>query len=267
MARNNGYRRARTGDYGYPSADLAPLMAKARLVTERLVARYGHARFSEYDPLSMLVDILLSHRTRNAQTSAAYKALLARFGDWATVRDAPTADVEAMIVAVNWPELKAPRLQAIMRRITAERGELSLDFLCDLPTQEAAAWLGRLEGVGPKTIACVLLFTCRKPILPVDSHVHRVSIRLGLIGPKVTAAAAHELLGGLLPVDPQAIYDFHRVLLKHGQNPCVYGHPRCEQCSLTDYCDYFAEQGTATLPRHQTLLPLVLEADGEQPGE
>ncbi|HEY8599696.1 MAG TPA: hypothetical protein VIL85_14760 [Thermomicrobiales bacterium] len=267
MASSRGYRRASTGDYGYPNADLAPLVAKTRLVTERLVARHGHAHFSESDPLSMLVDILLSHRTKNEQTYAAYKALLARFGDWAAVRDAPTADVEATIAAVNWPELKAPRLQAIMRRITAERGELSLDFLCDLPTDEAAAWLDRLEGVGPKTVACVLLFTCRKPILPVDTHVHRVSIRLGLIGPKVTAGVAHDLLGALLPDDPQIIYDFHRALLKHGQNPCVYGRPRCERCPLTDCCDYFAAQKAPLLPRHQTLLPLVLEADGDQPGE
>ncbi len=267
MANSTGKRRASTGDYGYPSADLAPLVTKARLATERLVARYGHARFSDSDPLSMLVDILLSHRTKNEQTYAAYKALLARFGNWATIRDAPTAEVEETIAAVNWPELKAPRIQAIMRRITAERGELSLDFLCDLPTEEAATWLGRLEGVGPKTVACVLLFTCRQPILPVDTHVHRVSIRLGLIGPKVTAAVAHDLLGALLPNDPQAIYDFHRALLKHGQNPCVYGRPRCEQCSLTDCCDYFAAQGAAALPRHQMLLPLVLEADGDQPGE
>lgn len=168
---------------------------------------------------------------------------------------------------INWPELKAPRLQATRRRITAERGELSLDFLCDLPTEDAAAWLGRLEGVGPKTIACVPLFTCRKPILPVDTHVHRVSIRLGLIWPKVTAAIAHDLLGALLPTDSQAIFDVHRVMLKHGQNPCVYGRPRCEHCPLTDCCDYFAGQGAATLPRHQTLLPLVLETDGEWPGE
>ena len=267
MANSGGHRRAITGDYGYPSADLAPLVTKAHLVTARLVERYGHARFSDRDPLSMLVDILLSHRTKNEQTYAAYKALLARFGDWATVRDAPTTDVEATIAAVNWPELKAPRLQAIMRRITAERGELSLDFLCELPTEEAAAWLGRFDGVGPKTVACVLLFTCRKPILPVDTHVHRVSIRLGLIGPKVSAAMAHDLLGALLPDDPQAMYDFHRALLKHGQNPCVYGRPRCERCPLTDCCDYFATQRAAAVPRHQTLLPLVLEADGDQPGE
>ncbi len=267
MANVKVSRRTATGDWGYPTADLAALAEKAGVVTERLVARHGHAHFSDKDPLSMLVDILLSHRTRNEQTYAAYLALLACFGDWATVRDAPTAEVEETIAAVNWPELKAPRLQAIMRRITAERGELSLDFLRDLPTTEAAAWLGRLEGVGPKTIACVLLFTCRKPILPVDTHVHRVSIRLGLLGPKVTAEHAHELLGALLPPDPQIIYDFHRAFLKHGQNPCVYGQPRCERCPLTDCCDYYVTRRASTVPRHRTPPTRVLEADGDQPSE
>ena len=119
--------------------------------------------------MSMLVDIILSHRTRDEQTAAAYDNLLKRFGSWEAVRDAPTHEVQETISNVNWPEVKAPRLQEIMRRITQERGELNLDFLRDLPVEEGAAWLGRLEGVGPKTRACVLLFSCQKPILPVET--------------------------------------------------------------------------------------------------
>jgi endonuclease III len=236
--------------YGYPTADRVALVAKAREVTRRVVARHGAARFSSRDPLSMLVNIILSHRTKKAENAAAYRALKERFGSWEGVRDAPAAEVEAAITPVNWPELKAPRIQAILRRITAERGELSLDFLCDLPVEEGTAWLGRLEGVGPKTVACVLLFSCRKPILPVDTHVRRTSIRLGLIGPKVTAEAAHPLLQALLPNDAQAIYDYHWGLLRHGQYPCVYGTPRCRDCFLTDLCDFY--QGGAHAGRRGT---------------
>ena len=155
------------------------------------------------------------------------------------MRDAPTEEVQKTISNVNWPEVKAPRLQALMRRITEERGELNLDFLRDIPVEEGAAWLNRLEGVGPKTTAAVLLFSSRKPILPVDTHVHRVSIRLGLIGKKVTADNAHALLQALLPNDPQTIYNFHKALLRHGQRVCVYDRPRCEKCILTDLCDYY----------------------------
>jgi endonuclease-3 len=214
--KKSGRRKALPGDYGYP-ADPKLLSARAREVVNRLLALYGPAQWSRKDPLSMLVDIILSHRTKDEQTAAAYAHLKARFGSWEALRDAPTAEVEAEIAGVNWPEVKAPRLQEIMRRITAERGELSLDFLRDLPVEQGVAWLERLPGAGPKTIACVLLFSGRKPILPVDTHVHRVSIRLGLIGPKVSAEAAHALLQALLPQEAQALFNFHKSLLMHGQ--------------------------------------------------
>src|SRR3989440_3086497 len=226
-------------DYGYPTSDIAALSAKALEVTRRLTELYGVAEWSKKDPLSMLVDIILSHRTRDEQTAAAYDNLVKRFGSWEAMRDAPTSEVQEAIANVNWPEVKAPRLQALMRRITEERGELKLDFLRDLPTEEGAAWLSRLEGVGPKTTACVLLFSCQQPLLPVDVHVHRVSIRLGLIGKKVTADNAHALLQALLPQDARSIYDFHKALLRHGQRVCVYEHPRCNQCVVTDLCNYY----------------------------
>jgi endonuclease III len=233
-------RSERNGaDYGYPSPDVEALSAKAIEVTFRLTEKYGVEPFSSKDPMSMLVDIILSHRTRDEQTAAAYDNLLRRFGSWEAVRDAPTSEVQEAIANVNFPEVKAPRLQALMRRITEERGELKLDFLRDLPTEEGAAWLSRLEGVGPKTTACVLLFSCQKPLLPVDVHVHRVSIRLGLIGKKVTADQAHALLQALLPQDARSIYNFHKALLRHGQRICVYEHPRCNQCVVTDLCDYY----------------------------
>jgi endonuclease III len=239
MQKRVAQRKGNAADYGYPTPDIAALSAKALEVTRRLTELYGVAEWSKKDPLSMLVDIILSHRTRDEQTEAAYDNLLKRFGSWEAMRDAPTSEVQETIANVNWPEVKAPRLQALMRRITEERGELNLDFLRDIPVEEGAAWLNRLEGVGPKTTAAVLLFSSRKPILPVDTHVWRVSIRLGLIGKKVTADNAHALLQALLPNDPQTIYNFHKALLRHGQRVCVYDRPRCEKCILTDLCDYY----------------------------
>src|SRR5215469_1226120 len=226
-------------DYGYPSSDIAALKAKALEVTRRLTEFYGDVPFSSKDPMSQLVDIILSHRTRDEQTAAAYANLLKCFGSWEAVRDAPTEQVQETIANVNWPEVKAPRLQAIMRQITEERGNLDLNFLCELPIEEAAAWLNRFEGVGPKTTACVLLFSCELPILPVDVHVHRTSIRIGLIGKKVTADAAHTLLQALLPNDARTIYNFHKGLLRLGQRICVFERPRCNKCILTDLCDYY----------------------------
>jgi endonuclease-3 len=232
-------RTRNSADYGYPSPDVVTLSAKAIEVTRRLTELYGELPFSSKDPMSMLVDILLSHRTRDEQTATAWDNLLKRFGSWEAVRDAPTQEVQDAIANVNFPEVKAPRLQTIMRQITAERGNLNLDFLRDLPVEEGAAWLNRFEGVGPKTAACVLLFSCQKPLLPVDVHVHRVSGRLGLIGKKVSADAAHTLLQALLPQDARSIYNFHKALLRHGQRICVFERPRCNKCALTDLCDYY----------------------------
>src|SRR5215467_1659579 len=223
-------RERNLADYGYPSPDVVALSKKALEVTQRLTQQFGKLPFSDKDPMSQLVDIILSHRTRDEQTADAWNNLLKRFGSWEAVRDAPTEQVQETIANVNWPEVKAPRLQAIMRQITEERGNLDLHFLCELPVEEAAAWLNRFEGVGPKTTACVLLFSCELPILPVDVHVHRTSGRIGLIGKKVSADAAHNLLQALLPNDARVIYNFHKGLLRLGQRICVFEGPRCNKC-------------------------------------
>src|SRR5437879_9523403 len=111
-------------DYGYPTSDIAALTAKDGEVTKRLTVLYGELPFSSKDPMSMLVEILLSHRTYDAQTDAAYDNLLKRFGSWEAVRDAPTAEVQATIANVNFPEVKALRIQSVMRQTTEERGRL-----------------------------------------------------------------------------------------------------------------------------------------------
>jgi len=240
-------RRTREADDdGYPSTDRTALAAMALEVTRRLVALYGEPDWSTEGPLGVLIGTILSQRTRDAQTGAAYAALKRRFPSWEAMRDAPLAEVQGAIANVNWPELKAPRLQQIARQVTAERGALSLDFLCDLPTDEALAWLLGLTGVGPKTAACTLLFACRKPVLPVDVHVHRVSIRLGLIAPRVTEEAAHGLLQALLPPEARIVYDYHNSLLLHGQRVCIGGRPRCDRCVLTDLCAYYRTNATSS---------------------
>lgn len=149
-------RERNVADYRYPTTDLAALRAKASEVTRRLTEAYGKAAWGTKDPMSQLVDIILSHRTKDEQTAAAYANLLRIFGSWETVRDAPLGEVQAAIENVNFPEVKAPRLQAIMRQITAERGNLNLDFLRDLSVEEGTTWLQRFEGVGPKTAACAI---------------------------------------------------------------------------------------------------------------
>ena len=126
--KQSGRPQRNPSDYGYPSPDIVALSAKALEVTKRLTDYYGIAPWSTKDPMSQLVDIILSHRTRDEQTAAAYDNLLQRFSSWEAVRDAPMNEVQDAISNVNWPEVKAPRLQTIMRQITQERGELNFDF-------------------------------------------------------------------------------------------------------------------------------------------
>jgi endonuclease-3 len=219
-----------------------PLRAKARAVLALLNAVYGEPAWPVLDPLATLIEVILSHRTADPQTWAAYQALRARWPTWEALRDAPVAEIEAAIHGTTWPEQKAPRIKRVLQTIGERHGSLDIDFLKTLDLPAAQEWLTDLEGVGPKSAACVLLFACRRPVLPVDTHLHRVSQRLGLIGPKVTAEQAHTALQALLPDpdDPRIVLEFHRNMLLHGQRVCVWRDPRCAVCVVRDWCDYFA---------------------------
>lgn len=210
-------------------------------VHRRLSAVYGSGikYFHDLDPLSELVSSMLSHRTRNSQSGQAFKNLQTLFGSWEAVRNAPTALVEEAISPCTWPEQKAPRIQEVLRRITAQCGELSLHFLADMDVADARRWLEELPGVGPKTSAAVMSFSnLRARALPVDSHHFRVAVRLGIIEEKVGEAKANRVLEDLLPpsFSAQDVYDNHQVMMRHGQQVCFYQRPACERCVLLELC-------------------------------
>lgn len=162
----------------------------------------------------------------------------ARYGSWAAVAAADPAELEALIAPSNYADQKAPRIIEVVRRIIAEHGSANIDFLAALPLDAALAWLEALPGVGPKTASLVLLFCFARPVLPVDTHVHRVSQRVGLLGPGVDPTAAHPLLLAMFPPDPQILYNFHVDTLRHGQRICTWASPKCRQCPLLGICDY-----------------------------
>ncbi|MFC0407570.1 endonuclease III domain-containing protein [Roseomonas elaeocarpi] len=231
-------RRPRGRDDLTPSAEVRALLIE---VHERLCRAYNCpiAYFHALDPLDELVSSLLSHRTKNADSARAYRNLRAAFPDWEAVRDAPVAEVERALSPCTWPEAKAPALQRTLREITARQGRLTLDHLAGMSVVEARAWLEELTGVGPKTSAAVLSFSSlRRRALPVDSHHHRVAIRLGLIPANLAVGPSHRVLEAMLPEewDAQQVYDDHEILMLHGQRVCHFQNPQCGRCVLLDLC-------------------------------
>ncbi len=188
-------------------------------------------------PLDELVATILSQATADSNTERAYAELRARFPDWHSVMDAPPEAVSAAIRSAGLSNQKGPRIQSALRTILRERGELSLDFLADLPLDEALAWLMRLDGVGPKTAAIVMLFSLGRPAFPVDTHVHRVGGRLGLLPPRTDAVKAHAIFDTLGP--PETFYPMHVNLIRHGREICRARAPHCHICPLPDLCDYY----------------------------
>jgi endonuclease-3 len=160
-----------------------------------------------------------------------------RVADWEAVRDAPVEDVVEAIRPAGLANQKAPRIQDALRFVTEQRGKLTLDFLADMDIEAAKAWLTQINGVGPKTAAIILLFAFGKPAFPVDTHVHRVTKRLGLIDPKTSAEKAHRELEAIIP--PDEYYPAHLNIIRHGREICHARRPRCEECPLTSYCDYY----------------------------
>lgn len=213
---------------------------KADEVQQRLLQAYGEPQWRRHlEPVAELVSTILSQNTNDTNRDVAFERLRSRFDSWEEVRDGDTADVIEAIRPAGLANQKGPRIQEALHFITEERGELDLEFLAEWPVDEAKAWLTSIKGVGPKTAAIVLLFSLQRPAFPVDTHVHRVSRRLGLIGPKDSREKAHDALEELVP--EQDYYSFHLNMIRHGREVCASGTPRCEQCTLTDLCNWYQE--------------------------
>ena len=215
------------------------LRPKALEVHRRLLAHFGEPRWrNPLPPLDELVSTILSQNTNDTNRDRAFAALVKRFPTWEAVRDAPAEEVIEAIRPAGLANQKGPRIQAVLRQITAERGDLSLDFLADWPTEKARAWLTRFKGVGPKTAAIVLLCSLGKPAFPVDTHIYRVTGRLGLRPPKMSVEQAHAFLEEVFP--PETYYAAHLNLIRLGREICTARKAQCARCPLRDLCPFAA---------------------------
>jgi endonuclease-3 len=208
-----------------------------REVHLRLLDFYGQPEWrNPFPPVDELVSTILSQNTNDTNRDRAYHSLRRQFPTWEAVRDADPDSVVAAIRSAGLANQKGPRIQQVLREITSERGSLDLDFLNKLPLEEARAWLKKFKGVGPKTAAIVLLFSLGRPAFPVDTHIYRVTGRLGLRPEKMTVEDAHLHLEKLFPPETYAVA--HLNLIRLGREICAARKPACERCPLREVCTY-----------------------------
>jgi endonuclease III len=208
-----------------------------RYIIQNLERAYGvpeNRRAS--DPLAMLIQVILSQATSDINSERTYAALKRHFPSWDALARARESTIADTIRSGGLANQKAVVIKSILRQIKAEHGTLDLSFLHKLSAEEAVRYLQQFRGIGPKTIACTLLFACRTEVFPLDTHIFRVLRRVGLIPQKCTDARAHEIMNAVVP--PGKFYSFHVNLIRHGRALCRPRDPLCERCPIVEYCDY-----------------------------
>jgi endonuclease III len=211
--------------------------ARALKILKTLLQAFGEPIWRNPLPaIDEVVSTILSQNTNDVNRDRGFNALRAKLPTWEAVRDAKPEDVIAAIRPAGLANQKGPRIQQVLRAITEERGSLNLDFLAGLPVEEARAWLMKFNGVGPKTAAIVLCFSLNMPAFPVDTHIYRVSGRLGLRPEKMTVEQAHPYLESIFP--PETYYAGHLNLIRLGREICGARKPNCPKCPIIKLCDY-----------------------------
>lgn len=216
---------------------MSDLKKRALKIHEKLLEAFGNPTWrNPLPPIDELVSTILSQNTNDVNRDRAFNALRAKFPTWEAVRNAKTDDVINAIRPAGLANQKGPRIQNVLRAITEERGSLNLDFLADLPIEEARAWLTKFNGVGPKTAAIVLCFSLNRPAFPVDTHIYRVTGRIGLRPKKMTVEQAHPHLESIFP--PETYYAAHLNLIRLGREVCQARKPQCQKCPINKLCDF-----------------------------
>ena len=209
-------------------------------VIQNLKAVYGvPERECGLDPLDVLIQTILSQSTTNANSDRAFESLKRRFPTWEGARRARATSIEAAIKSGGLARQKSVRIKQLLNEIYRRRGSLDLSFLATAPLEEAAGFLSSFKGVGPKTVACTLLFAYGLPVFPIDTHIFRIARRLALIPEKCSDEEAHALMTAMIPRG--RFYEIHVNMIRHGRRVCRPQNPACEQCCLVEYCRYYEE--------------------------
>jgi len=216
---------------------MSDLKTRAIKIHQTLLTSFGEPIWRNPLPaIDELVSTILSQNTNDVNRDRAFEALRAKFPTWEAVRDAKEEDVINAIRPAGLANQKGPRMQQVLRAITEERGALDLQFLADMPIEESRAWLTKFNGVGPKTAAIVLCFSLGIPAFPVDTHVYRVTGRLGIRPEKMNVEQAHPYLESVFP--PETYYAAHLNFIRLGREICHARKPNCPQCPVNKLCEY-----------------------------
>jgi endonuclease III len=214
-------------------------------VHDVLERAYGRPSWElQRDPLDELILTVLSQHTSDGNSGRAFGNLVQEFGSWPAVMAASPAEIAVPIVVGGLARVKSLRIKRILEVIQERTGDLDLGFLREMPSDSAKQWLESLPGVGPKTAACVLLFACKRPAIPVDTHVHRVSLRLGLVDLRTSAEKTQRFLERVVP--QEHMHSLHVNLIQHGRKTCRASRPDCSHCPLTHLCDYYIRKGATS---------------------
>lgn len=210
---------------------------RIRRLNQELKEYYGEPeRPTEQSGIDYLVETILSQNTNDINRDKAFSRLKDRYGDdWEAVESADIDELTDTIRVAGLGPTKANRIQKALKIIREDQGEYSLDFIEDMSVEEGKDWLTDIPGIGPKTAAIILCFHFQKPVIPVDTHVHRVTKRLGLIPENASRTKAHDILEEKIPDDIK--YEFHRLLIDHGREHCKAQNPTCEEGPLGEECE------------------------------
>ena len=206
-------------------------------VQERLRHRFGAPTWHvELLAVDELVCTILSQNTNDVNRDKAFQALKERYPSWEAVRDADPAELKFVIRIAGLANQKGPNIQAALRDITAERGEIALDWLKDIDPEDAREWLVKLRGVGPKTAAIVMVFALGMPAFPVDTHIYRVTGRIGLRPKELDITKTHAYMEQI--ADPNEFGSLHLNLIDLGREICQARKPKCPICPIRDLCQF-----------------------------
>jgi endonuclease-3 len=221
------------------------MRTKLKRILKLLTGTYGQRPWECWGKgVDVLVDTILSQNTSSGNSDAGYRRLRRRFRSWNQVASAPTEEVERCIRISGLSRLKAPRIQQILRTLKSDRGKIDLEFVKEMTDQQALEYLTGFKGVGPKTAACALLFAFGKAVFPVDTHIHRIARRIGLVGPRVSAERTQQILTPRIALDDR--YAMHVLLIEHGRKTCRAIGPKCAVCALRALCRHGQDRGVAS---------------------